>query len=253
MSITLALKTLIVGTRLEPFAKWARWHADRYRHPELAEFFFEESLLPRVLKRLLRLDSNVVDVGAHFGSFVSLARETAPKGSHIAVEASPIKAQALRQRFPQLEVHAVAAGDHEGLVTFCEDSHRSGFSHVARLPAEAGSQVEMKTLDLLLTDRRVDLLKIDVEGFELSALKGARKTIDNQHPAIIFECGPQGAIFEPGSDRDTLFQHIQSELSYEVFCFSDFLFGKGSLSADEFRPCGLYPFRSINFIAMPRG
>jgi hypothetical protein len=31
------------------------------------------------------------------------------------------------------------------------------------------------------------------------------------------------------------------------------VFGKGKIGLDEFRRCGLYPFRAFNFIAVPAG
>ena len=41
-------------------------------------------------------------------------------------------------------------------------------------------------------------------------------------------------------------------LSYDLFTFGDFLYGKEALTFSEFRKCGLYPFRAFNFVALPR-
>jgi len=40
---------------------------------------------------------------------------------------------------------------------------------------------------LLLKIKKVNLIKIDVEGAESLVLKGALKTLKNSHPKIIFE------------------------------------------------------------------
>lgn len=49
----------------------------------------------------------------------------------------------------------------------------------------AGDEVEVSTLDLEIP--QADFIKIDVEGMELSVLKGGTKLIEQSHPAIYFE------------------------------------------------------------------
>ncbi|MFX7071531.1 hypothetical protein ABTI09_19765, partial [Acinetobacter baumannii] len=66
---------------------------------------------------------------------------------------------------------------------------------------------------------------------------------------FVFECG---AVTNEGLDRAALFDHLTSVMTYDVFTFGDFLYRKGPLSADEFRKCGIYPFRAFNFVALPR-
>ena len=47
-------------------------------------------------------------------------------------------------------------------------------------------------------------------------------------------------------------KEITQDLGYDIFSFTDFLFDKGEMTYDEFRKCGLYPFRALNFVAVPR-
>jgi hypothetical protein len=54
------------------------------------------------------------------------------------------------------------------------------------LTAGNGKTIETRTLDSFNFDK-VDLIKIDVEGLELSVLDGARETIGKFHPKIILE------------------------------------------------------------------
>jgi hypothetical protein len=49
-----------------------------------------------------------------------------------------------------------------------------------------------------------------------------------------------------------LFDHITGVMNYDVFTFGDFLHDKGPLGFDEFRKCGIYPFRAFNFVALPQ-
>jgi hypothetical protein len=51
--------------------------------------------------------------------------------------------------------------------------------------AEGNDFVEVDTIDNLVFPNRVDVIKMDVEGSEAKALKGAVKTIKMHHPVLI--------------------------------------------------------------------
>jgi FkbM family methyltransferase len=252
-----SIKAFLVGTPLEAAALRLRWllnFPQRFRHPELWGIYLEEAHLPLVLRKLLKPNSNAVDVGAHIGSFTSLLLQVAPKGRHIAIEASPSKSAWLKKRFHGVDVHSVAASDSNGTATFQEDTQLSGFS---RLAAESTNDhcisytVETCCLDSVLNGRDVNLIKIDVEGLELSVLRGATETIKRSRPAIIFECGAEYALRDQGISRRELYDYLTRDLNYSVSTFADFLFDKGGMEFDEFKRCGLYPFVAFNFVAIP--
>ena len=67
---------------------------------------------------------------------------------------------------------------------FCslgENSHSSGSSFVF---GEGGETVPVTSLDEALAGQRVTFIKMDIEGSELEALKGAEKTIREQKPKL---------------------------------------------------------------------
>jgi FkbM family methyltransferase len=257
MSLPPSIKAFIVGSRLEAPALRLRWllnFPQRYRHPELWGLYLEETQLPRVLRKLLKPNSNAVDVGAHIGSFTSLLLQVSPKGKHVAIEASPSKAAWLRKHFDGVDVRSVAVSDSNGTATFQEDMQLPGFS---RLAAESANDhcisytVETRRLDSILSGHDPDLIKIDVEGLELSVLRGATETIKRCRPAIVFECGAEYALRDQGISRRELFDFLTRDLNYSISTFADFLFDKGGMEFDEFRRCGLYPFQAFNFVAIP--
>ncbi|HXI06913.1 MAG TPA: FkbM family methyltransferase [Bradyrhizobium sp.] len=252
MNAVLLLKSFLINSPFEGVAKRARHVSGRLRpNLEMAEVILEEERLPEVLKRLLTPTSNVLDVGCHIGSFLNLASKLAPNGRHVAIEASPSKATLLRRRFPSVRIEQLAISDRVGISTFEENLRRPGFS---RLGASSTSDpvtrydVPTTTLDALELGR-IDLVKIDIEGGELNALRGAKRFAESNRPPFVFECG---AVTNEGLDRAALFDHLTSVMTYDVFTFGDFLYRKGPLSADEFRKCGIYPFRAFNFVALPR-
>lgn len=251
--ISLRLKSLLVGSPIETLAQEFRWLAsfpNRHKHPELWEVYLEERRLPLVLRKLLKTNSDVVDVGCHIGSFLSLLRTVAPRGKHIGIEASKIKGEWLRSKFPTMEIHNVAVGDTPGRATFEENVSLPGYSRLLSDQKQAGNiyyDVEVRRLDDLLT-RKMDLLKLDIEGGELAALKGATAILDTWRPPILFEWGSEYVPDKPS--RTELFDFL-SKRRYGIYSFGDFLFEKGPMGFDEFRRCGLYPFRAFNFLAIP--
>jgi hypothetical protein len=52
------------------------------------------------------------------------------------------------------------------------------------------SLVRTSTLDAMVGDRRVDMIKIDVEGAEGRVLKGAEKVLGRDHPMLLMEFSP---------------------------------------------------------------
>jgi FkbM family methyltransferase len=228
---------------------------DRRRHPELWELYLEEKQLPYVLQHLLRNDSCGVDVGCHVGSFLSLLLKFAPQGKHIAFEASKVKSEWLKRRFPYVEIVQKAVADEAGTGIFEENVKLSGFSRL-RIKGEAASgsadsQVAICRLDDLLFDRKIDFIKLDIEGGELAALRGALATIKKSQPAIIFECAPEFVLTKLNVNRAELYDLLTVEAKYNIYCFSDFLFQRGCMDFSEFRKCGFYPFRAFNFVALP--
>lgn len=252
-----SLKAFLVGTPLEAPALRLRWWlgiGQRRRHPELWGIYLEEMHLPNVLRKLLKPDSCALDVGAHIGSFTSQLLQAAPRGKHVVIEASPTKAAWLKSHFPAVDVHVVAASETNGTATFQENLRRPGFSRLSPVATNdecISYDVATCRLDDLLSGRRFDLIKIDVEGHELSVLRGATETIRKFRPAIIFECGAEYALRDEGISRRALYDYLTQDLDYSISTYADFLFEKGAMEFDEFRRCGLYPFVAFNFVAIP--
>jgi FkbM family methyltransferase len=251
----LLLKSLLVASPVEGMAKRVqKLLARRWRNLELAEIYLEDDRSISALSRLLTRDANCVDVGCHIGSFLSSILRICPDGHHIAIEASIKKSTWLKSKFPAVELHSVAISDKSGTAIFYEESVRAGYSrlHQPTSGASVPLKVETKTLDeILATKRRIDLIKLDIEGGELNALRGASNIIAKHKPVIYFECGSDHDLEQLSVSRRDIYDILTQDFSYEILTLPDFLFEKGSLSFDEFRKCGIYPFRAFNFLALP--
>jgi FkbM family methyltransferase len=219
------------------------------------ELYLEEKQISYVLQQLLADDSCGTDVGCHIGSFLSLLLKYAPQGKHIAVEASKVKSQWLRRRFPTVEIVSKAVADACGVGIFEENIKAPGYSRL-RMKEESEREatdydVMVCRLDDILLDRKIDFIKLDIEGGELAALRGAAMVIKKWQPAIIFECGTEYYLNRLNISRRELYDFLTLDLKYRIYCFSDFLFNKGSMDFCEFQKAGLYPFRAFNFVALP--
>lgn len=248
LPLSLFFKHKIVGTQFEAIARKLRWLVNirhRQKFPELWELYLEDHRMQRALRELLKSDSCTVDVGCHIGSFLNEAISLAPAGKHYAFEPSETKARWLRKKFTGASVFQKAVGDDNGLASFRENLLHPGHSSLSPTASyDISYDVPICRLDDALAGHRIDLIKIDVEGEELSVIHGARNILTEVRPAVIFECT------NAHPRRAELFQEFTS-LGYSIYTFTDFLFKRGPIDFNEFVRCGLYPFRAFNFLALP--
>jgi FkbM family methyltransferase len=83
-------------------------------------------------------------------------------------------------------LHEVALGDKFSSVSMQYETH-TGTYHVK----DHSGTIEMKTLDSY-NFKDVDIIKIDVEGYEVPLLEGAKETILNNRPVIQIEANHTG-------------------------------------------------------------
>ncbi|MGF7209667.1 FkbM family methyltransferase [Skermanella aerolata] len=137
----------------------------------------------RVVTRMLDPGGTYVDVGANVGTLAAAAAmKVGPSGRVVAVEANPTIAGFLRENmllngFGHVQVHNRAVGSVPGTIRISQ-RRADDMNFVSAGTDGDGVTVEMTTLDDLAGGLgTIDLLKIDVEGFEKFVLEGAAKTL----------------------------------------------------------------------------
>jgi FkbM family methyltransferase len=153
-----------------------------------------------VLRRLVQPGMVVADVGANIGLLtLVLAWAAGPGGQVIAFEPEAIPRSNLEKMkhlngLSWVEVRDQAVGAEAGQLTF-HVSDIIGHSSLYALPEaeEARTiQVEVVRLDDVAPAKRMDVVKIDVEGAELDVLAGMSGLIaKNKDLAIVAEFGPE--------------------------------------------------------------
>lgn len=156
-----------------------------------------------LIQRVLRPGDSYVDVGANIGMHtVAAARAMQGKGSIVCFEPYAPTARLLEKSVflngykEIVEVHRAAVATQSGsqpLYLGNTSGHHSLFSLPREIASEAPpEQTGVVSLDEIFPPgRRVDLIKIDVEGAELDVLDGASRLLnENPDAGLIVECGP---------------------------------------------------------------
>jgi FkbM family methyltransferase len=211
-----------------------------------------------LLKKLAKLRPDigtVVDVGANEGDYSDAVSEILKPGRIIAIEAHPKTAARLKVRAKSFkattQVIECAISDIGDQSIQLFDPDEQGSSHATTIKnalegtnfdKKVGHTVNTRTLDSLAAEldiARIDLLKIDIEGAELAALKGARKLLtEGRIDVIQFEFNSMNiearAVFK---DFHTLLDN------YKLFR----LLPRGLCSLDTYNPRlqEIYAFQNI--------
>lgn len=166
------------------------------------------------IKRWLAPGDTAVDVGANVGWHALLmATEVGPVGRVYAFEPNDstrarLTAAIDTNHLTQISVDSRAVSDRVGTAGFQAPEAGEVWDGTGRLTstsADGSRSVACVTLDAFVAERRIDRLafmKIDVEGWELSVLRGARRTLETLGPAIVFEYDPAYVTRSGGSGAD---------------------------------------------------
>ena len=154
----------------------------------------------QVLRRILLAGAVVVDAGANIGIYSEfLSRCVGPTGIVHSFEPSPDNFKRLcaaTGKLPNVRLSQAAVGEHSGnselyLSDKLNVDHRA---YMADGDSRRTVPIEMVALDdYFKPGERVDLIKMDIQGYELHALRGANRVLeDNPDIKLLVEFWPYG-------------------------------------------------------------
>lgn len=161
----------------------------------------------RLVQSLLRPGMTFVDVGANVGYYTLIgARLVGTSGCVHCFEPNDtlrpkLEENIRRNGLPNVVVHPEAIARDTGQVEFYASTWDANQGISSILPGD-GREATQKVRSLSLDDfvgslggRRVDLVKMDIEGAELIAIEGGRRALGaTDAPPVIFEAADLGPV-----------------------------------------------------------
>jgi FkbM family methyltransferase len=184
------------------------------------------------VERFLRPGMTMLDLGAHHGLYTLLAsKRVGSRGKVIAFEPSPRERRALLlhlilNRCTNTKVQGLAVGNENTEATlFVVEGKQTGCNSLRPPDVLSGTfpaRVRVIRIDDWLNKqkfRQIDLVKLDVEGAELEALKGAPRLLERRpRPVILVEVQDVRTIPWGYRAREIL-THL-SDMGYKWFSLS---------------------------------
>jgi len=242
--------------------------AERFERQDFADKLLEfnngawpdmEGLIRDIYVARVDKGRTILDVGVNHGNhLVQMAQTVGPTGHVIGFEAAPELVRrtlgSISAYYPDVAdsvtIHNVAVSDKPGTAKFYfSKMNDSGLSGLADRSALHDGEVEEITVPVRLIDdymdadfiARLDFAKVDIEGAEYDAFKGATKVL-SRRPLMTFEWDTAAPTYFSYAPED-LFNLIRS-YGYEIYD----LFGFHYPTVED-----LVTTRVWNFVAVPVG
>lgn len=188
---------------------------------ELSAYRTHEPLASKLLKQFLKPGMNVVDIGGNLGYYALLeARTVGDAGRVIAIEPvaanfAQLSKNIYRNGYGNILLHNVAVGATNGTATMYIGK-KSNWHALYPVPWKTREiTVAVSTLDAVLAQHNlcsVDLIRMDLEGYEVEVIHGMVETIENYSPRLLVELHPHVA----GADAILgLLRHLRV-LGYDI-------------------------------------
>jgi FkbM family methyltransferase len=180
---------------------------------------------PKDLLKLIQPGNTVIDIGSNIGqTSMNIAKICGNNGLVFGFEPDPVNFNRAIENlnlnsFTNIKYYNVGLGDKKGVLhlKINTPSNRGGNRIDKNGDNNSHIKVPIETLDTFTMNenlQKVDLIKIDVEGFETEVLKGAEKMIAKFKPMLYIELDDNN-LKAQGTDARALINYIQT-MGYEI-------------------------------------
>jgi FkbM family methyltransferase len=211
-----------------------------------------------IMRRVIKNNSNCIDVGCHKGEMLDTILELAPNGQHYAFEPIPYLFETLTDKYANKPVLV-------SQVALSEEKGKASFNIVKNAPAYSGfrqrqydvsvPEIEEVTVttdaldNIIPANINIDFVKIDVEGAEFGVLKGSVNTLKRCKPTMVFEFG-MGASDYYETKPEMVYYLIAKDCGLKINTLKDWLNNSTELTFERF--CEIYDNNlEYYFIAYP--
>jgi len=235
-AIRLGRRLAGLGSQTEVVRDGLRWQLDLCEGIDLALYLgiFETDSVS-VVRRLLEPGAVVLDIGANIGAHtLPMARRVGPNGKVYAFEPTQFAFQKLQNNINlnaelknRIVLEQIMLGEPSTAILPDRIYSSWPLAHSSRLHKKHGGKLMPTTgartcsVDQYVMQagiRRIDLMKIDVDGYESAVLCGAQETLMSMRPPIIMEFAPY-VLEEAGASIEGLCEILRRH-KYHLYAAS---------------------------------
>ena len=200
---------------------------DNFLSRDIAFHKVWEPEITKLVKEIIKKDQIVIDVGANIGYFSTLfSKLVGTTGKVYAFEPAPINFEILQRNIlvnnlKNVLIHQTADSNVSDIQDLYLSTWNFGDNRLFEKPRDERDlerekiQVDTIRLDEIIQDK-INLIKIDVQGFEWQVIDGAKKLIDNNNDIkIIFEFTPQLLKLNGVKPEDLLYSLL--EMNFNIY------------------------------------
>lgn len=211
---------------------------------------WESETIP-VFYQLARSAQIILDIGANTGFYTLLGCTANPDARVISIEPVPRVCEKLLEHIhlnhfdDRCEVYPVAVSSFIGTAQMhipYGDLPTSASLNPTGFRGFEGALVEVPvtTVDAIVGERSVDLVKIDVEGFEPQVLEGMQGALRRSYPSLFIECLPDGPYRQV--------EEILGDFGYQIYA----LLREGPIRVERVIPRRMF-YENFLFVHPVRG
>lgn len=195
-----------------------RYDLDLHDYIEWTIYFDVERAVKSSLYSFVKSSDSVIDIGSNVGEvLMNFARIVGPSGRALGFEPNPATLAKCRRNLAlnnlsNVELQGCALGNEVGEVFLGRPAESNAGADRVMTRGDGLHHVPVTTLDAFLDDHpiaRLDLIKIDVEGFDLNVLRGAARSIEKFTPVLFVELSDSN-LREQGDRAAELISWLES-------------------------------------------
>ena len=178
---------------------------------------FEISLM----KKYIKAGDTVLDIGANIGFYAEiLSSIVGEKGSVHCFEPDTTNFKHLESRskhLPNVTINNKAVSDKTETIKIYT-SKKLNVDHRTYKPDEYDQEIDIHAISIdeyLPLNTGVSFIKMDIQGFEMSAVKGMTKTLQSPHLKMLSEFWPHGMRKAGTSVLE--YYHFLKELHFNIY------------------------------------
>lgn len=219
------------------------YHLDLHDFVDWHIYFGFQDSGKDTLYELIKEGHTVLDIGVNVGEVtLNAAQKVGKSGKVIGFEPHPTNFQRCQRnialnKLDNITVENKGLGHQKGMFQiYAVDEGNAGKNRIDETHRDApATTVQIITLDEYVQNnqlKQIDVIKIDVEGFELKVLQGAKQTLQQFHPTLFIELDDNNLKEQAGSAKALV--TFLSNLGYTIWRATT---GKLVLNDHDFTNC----------------